>query len=120
MKSDPQTLSQSTPKKTKHPGKDVCYVYTHAYPNGMVFYVGSGHNYRAWNFHNRSPAHKEAINAIGRKNVVVTIYEVKDSIRQFHFERVMIERCLLDGAILLQHVSKDILERVERATSTLQ
>ena len=120
MRSDPPELRKSTIRNTKHPGKDVCYVYTHAYPNGAVFYVGAGRNYRAWNFHNRSPAHKGAIRSIGKENVVVTIYDVPDSIRQFYFERLMIERCLLDGALLLQHVSKDILKRVEQATATLQ
>lgn len=105
------------PKRIFPAKNQTCYVYTHAYPDGRVFYVGSGHGYRYKNFNNRSKAHKLVLKELGKANVLITVYEVKNSMLQFYEERLMIKRCLLDGANLIQTIPVDVMKEVQEIKS---
>lgn len=94
------------------PKSDACFLYTHAYLDGRVFYVGSGHGTRHINFSSRNPAHKAAVKAVGRKNVIITLYPVSNPMLQFYEESLLIKRCLLEGAPLLQTIPVDVLKEV--------
>ena len=47
------------------------YVYTHATPDGVVFYVGKGRGDRSKDFYDRKPSHILITQKVGRKNVLV-------------------------------------------------
>ena len=53
--------------------KQIEYVYTHATPDGVVFYVGKGQGDRAKNFYNRSLAHVAITKAAGNRNILVNV-----------------------------------------------
>ena len=90
------------------------YVYTHAFPDGRVFYVGSGRGYRAKNFLCRNAAHKAAVLEIGKENVVVSIYEVPEGAYALAEEKKMMAKQILAGATLLQHIPADVFARIQR------
>lgn len=55
------------------------YVYTHAKPDGTVFYVGKGKNRRAWNMKRVGNPHHAAIVAkYGESAISVAVYRVPD------------------------------------------
>lgn len=68
------------------------YVYTHAKPNGDIFYVGKGSGKRAWDFSpsRRTKHHINIINKYGRNNIKVTIIPCEWEYLAFKLERALI------------------------------
>lgn len=50
------------------------YCYTHARPDGRVFYVGKGCGGRAHYFHGRSEYHARILKKYGAKNIIVEMF----------------------------------------------
>ena len=68
------------------------YVYTHAKPNGVVFYVGKGFGRRAWYFGSRrNPHHLAIINKYGAENIIVKLAPCDDEVAAFALEKELIE-----------------------------
>lgn len=76
------------------------YVYTHAKPDGSVFYVGRGRGNRSSNFYNRSPDHRALLLSLGKENVRVTRIDCSEGDSK-RVERELIRAHLDGGAILL-------------------
>lgn len=74
---------------TKYGGKQF-YVYTHAAPDGSVFYVGKGVGDRARDFAQRTAKHKSEVASHGRKNVVIRVYPTHDEAHAYAVERQLI------------------------------
>jgi hypothetical protein len=82
------------------PQKVEFYAYTHAGPDGDVFYVGKGQGRRGHLMTGRMPWHQSRIDAIGRQNVVVTLYPAQTENGARVIEREMIARLTAEGAPL--------------------
>lgn len=68
------------------------YVYTHAKPNGSVFYVGKGTGRRAWDLSpsRRKLWHKNVIAKHGRENIQIKTFPTKDETEAFELEKFLI------------------------------
>jgi hypothetical protein len=68
------------------------YVYTHARPDGRVFYVGKGMDRRAWDFapSRRTTHHVNIIRKYGAKNILVQTIPHADEMSAFTHERTLI------------------------------
>lgn len=68
------------------------YVYFHARPNGIIFYVGKGKDRRAWDFapSRRTKWHYNIVKKYGKKNIVITILPVKNEQAAFALESKII------------------------------
>ncbi len=77
------------------------YVYTHARPDGSVFYVGKGAGRRAWDMSpsRRSEWHNNVVRKHGRKNIIVQTYPAASEQDAFAMEAKMITS--LDGLVNL-------------------
>lgn len=74
---------------TRRGGKTF-YVYTHARPDGRIFYVGKGVGDRARDFYQRSEYHKRICQKYGRENIVVRAYATHDERHAYAVERQLI------------------------------
>lgn len=74
---------------TKTGGK-IFYIYTHARPDGSIFYVGKGVGDRARDFWNRGEHHKRVVSKYGEQNIVVEAYAVFDEVHAYALERQLI------------------------------
>ena len=79
------------------------YVYTHARPDGLVFYVGKGAARRAWDFSpsRRTLHHLNIIRKHGAKNIVVRIIPQPDESSAFAHEIALIATCRSSGVELI-------------------
>jgi hypothetical protein len=77
-------------KNLTRSGGKTFYVYTHARPDGGVFYVGKGVGDRARDFSQRSEHHKRVCNKIGRGNVLIAAHAVHDERHAYVIERQLI------------------------------
>jgi hypothetical protein len=66
------------------------YIYTHAYPNGDIFYVGKGIGKRAKDFYRRSAFHKRVLEKVGYENVLVGVYPTIDEKHALYGELFLI------------------------------
>ena len=66
------------------------YVYTHAKPDGQIFYVGKGIGIRAKDFCRRNDWHKKVTQKYGRDNIKICAYEVFDEVHAYAIERQLI------------------------------
>jgi hypothetical protein len=82
-------------------GGQIFYIYTHARPDGSVFYVGKGIGRRARDFRARSDQHKAITGELGLKNIVVRAYPVPDERHALTAERVLILALRKAGARLV-------------------
>jgi hypothetical protein len=76
------------------------YAYTHADPDGQIFYVGKGKGRRGHMLLCRAPLHQKRINEIGRENVVITILPAPTSWEAACIERDLIAKLRAEGAPL--------------------
>lgn len=76
------------------------YAYTHAGPDGRVFYVGKGKGRRGHMLLCRAAHHQARIDAIGREKVVVTIHKARTEGEAWQIERSLIEKLKAEGAPL--------------------
>lgn len=83
--------SDTTNSPRRYEG-DGFYVYTHARPDGSVFYVGKGRGRRAWDFSpsRRSRHHRNIVEKHGIDRIVVTVYPAENEAASFAAEREMI------------------------------
>ena len=72
------------------PERKQFYVYTHARPDGSVFYVGKGHGKRAGRFSVRNPHHKNVVAKHGRQRIIVSKVNCKNEQCAFDLEQWMI------------------------------
>jgi hypothetical protein len=76
------------------------YVYTHAIPNGPVFYVGKGRRGRAFSSHKRSPAWYAIVDKYAGLTVhIVSYYETEKE--ALDAERMLIKKYRDMGASLV-------------------
>jgi len=67
------------------------YIYIHASPEGIPFYVGKGSGRRAHNMTDRNSSHQSQIDNFGKKCVLVYIHYCNSSEHAYDCERWMIE-----------------------------
>jgi hypothetical protein len=79
------------------------YVYTHARPDGTVFYVGKGTARRAWDFSpSRRTAHHKNITAkYGVDSIRIVVFPAASEQLAFQLERAMIHQMRAAGAVLV-------------------
>lgn len=76
------------------------YVYTHAIPNGPVFYIGKGRRGRAFSDSKRSPAWKEVFNKYAGITIhIVSYYETEHE--AYAAEKMLIKKYRDMGAVLV-------------------
>ena len=82
---------------------DGFYVYTHARPDGSVFYVGKGHGRRAWDLapSRRSRHHRNIVNKHGLQAILVDVIPCETEAAAFTLEREMIARLKAEGVGVL-------------------
>lgn len=80
------------------------YLYTHAKPDGTVFYVGLGTRTRSRFFYSRSPEHMRLLRDLGRE-VVVTLIELQPDIGPYWQEQQLIEKLRSEGHPLCNRVA---------------
>ena len=81
-------------------GGSTFYLYTHAYPDGRIFYVGKGVGDRANDFFMRNRWHKGICKKIGIENVVVNAYTTVDERHALAVERQLILAIRRAGHVL--------------------
>lgn len=79
------------------------YAYTHARPDGRVFYVGKGTDRRA---RDMAPArrklwHMNIVRKYGRKNIAVSLYPTGDESQAFELEKFLISEFRDSGVVLI-------------------
>ena len=79
------------------------YAYTHARPDGTVFYVGKGHGRRAWDFSpsRRRSHHLNVIAKHGRSKIEVRVYPCASEELALRLEVEMIAQFRAAGAVLV-------------------
>lgn len=77
------------------------YIYTHARPDGAIFYVGKGCGDRSRDFYNRSEHHKRVVNKYGAKNIQIRSYVVRDEHHAYVIERQLILAMRKAGVALI-------------------
>jgi hypothetical protein len=79
------------------------YVYTHARPDGRVFYVGKGTARRAWDFSptRRTEHHINIVQKHGAKNIIVNIIPQPDEASAFAHEIALIASLKASGVKLI-------------------
>ena len=80
------------------------YAYTHAAPDGTVFYVGMGKGPRAHLLCGRSKSHQDRIDWFGRKNVIVQKIPARDEAHARQMEREMLQQMRADGLQLCNQI----------------
>lgn len=73
------------------------YLYTHAMPDGRVFYVGLGTKSRSRFFFSRSPDHTRMLKEAGKDRIVVTLIELTPGVSPYWQERQLIDRLRAEG-----------------------
>lgn len=83
------------------------YVYTHALPDGTLFYIGKGSKRRAWSFarNSRSAAHLKIVAEHGQSNILIEVRECESEAAAFAMERQWIEDVRLLGIVLINKTS---------------
>jgi hypothetical protein len=71
-------------------GGKIFYVYTHAKPDGVIFYVGKGVGNRAKDFSQRSDYHKRVASKYGQQNIIIKAYATFDERHAYAVERQLI------------------------------
>lgn len=66
------------------------YCYTHATPDGEVFYVGKGHGKRAWEFNRRNDDHKLIVAIHGSENIRIDVLPADSELDALQMERFLI------------------------------
>jgi len=83
------------------------YVYTHARPDGTIFYVGKGKGRRAWDFSpkRRTRHHRNIAVKHGLSNILVVLHLCETEEAAFALERAMIARFRAEGMRLINLTS---------------
>ena len=76
-------------------------VYTHARPNGIVFYVGKGTRDRSSPKGRRTAWHKHVVDKYGHENIKVRFYACSSEVNAFKRERKMIKNYRNNGIVLV-------------------
>lgn len=79
------------------------YVYTHARPDGSVFYVGKGTRRRAFDLSptRRKRRHRSIIKSYGREAILITLYPAASELDAFDHERRLIAEMRVAGVALI-------------------
>ena len=77
------------------------YVYTHAKPDGSIFYVGKGHGNRAYQFSKRTVWHKNIVQKYGTANIRIQIVNCESEQAAFDLEKIYIKQLRESGAELV-------------------
>ena len=77
------------------------YVYTHAKPDGSIFYVGKGHGNRAYQFSKRTVWHKNIVQKYGAANIRIQIVNCESEQAAFELEKIYIKQLRESGAELV-------------------
>ncbi len=79
------------------------YAYTHARPDGSVFYIGKGMERRAWDFSpsRRSLHHQNIVRKHGREHIIVTLLPAVSEAEAFAIEQREIEKARSAGVRLI-------------------
>lgn len=67
--------------------------YTHARPDGRVFYVGKGTEKRAFNLRRQNKHHTNIVRKYGIENIIVGWVECEDHEEAFELEKHLIATC---------------------------
>jgi hypothetical protein len=78
----------------------IFYVYTHARPDGSIFYVGKGVGNRAKDFCRRNSYHQRIVAKYGRENIIIKAYATFDERHAYAAERQLIMALRKAGAQL--------------------
>lgn len=89
MHNDSQAILDDILWLTRRGGKTF-YIYTHARPDGRIFYVGKGVGDRARDFFQRSERHKRVCAKYGRDNIIIKAYPTHDEKHAYAAERQLI------------------------------
>lgn len=81
--------------------KKVYGVYTHARPNGAVFYVGKGTKERAYKKDRDNRGHKRIVNKHGWKNIIIRFYKCLSEEHAFIKEKQTIKNYRRKGVRLV-------------------
>ena len=79
------------------------YVYTHARPDGSVFYIGKGSGRRSNDFSptRRTAHHRNIMEKYGRENIIITIIPTPSEKDAMTLEQAMIAEARLDRIALV-------------------
>ncbi|XYD08818.1 hypothetical protein R1A27_28420 [Methylobacterium sp. NMS12] len=79
------------------------YAYTHARPDGSVFYVGKGTRRRALDLSptRRKRRHRSIIKSYGRDAILITLYPAASELDAFEHERRLIAEMRTAGILLI-------------------
>ncbi|MBA9063123.1 putative Zn-ribbon and HTH transcriptional regulator [Methylobacterium fujisawaense] len=79
------------------------FVYTHARPDGSVFYVGKGTRRRAFDLSptRRKRRHRSIIKSYGRDAILITLYPAVSELDAFEHERQLIAEMRAVGIALI-------------------
>jgi hypothetical protein len=89
MNNDSDVILSDLLALTRTGGK-VFYIYTHARPDGSIFYVGKGVGDRARDFWNRQEYHKRVARKYGERNIQIRAYATIDEEHAYAAERQLI------------------------------
>jgi NUMOD3 motif len=76
------------------------YVYTHAKPDGTVFYVGKGNAERIKTIRRKNRHHSAIVKKYGEENIIVSIVECDNEDQAFALEIQLISAFRADGLVL--------------------
>lgn len=71
-------------------GGTTYYIYTHARPDGSIFYVGKGVGDRARDWSQRTEHHKRIVAKHGRRNIKIAVFPAHDERHAYAAERQLI------------------------------
>lgn len=77
------------------------YVYTHAKPDGSIFYVGKGQGNRYRQFSKRTAWHKNIAQKYGAENIIIQIVNCVSEQAAFELEKIYIKQLRESGAELV-------------------
>ena len=100
MQNDSHIILDDILALTRRGGKTF-YIYTHARPDGSIFYVGKGVGDRARDFIQRSEHHKRVCAKYGRGQILIRAYPVQDERHAYAAERQLILAMRKAGFVLI-------------------